>query len=100
MTVETTLVNKIKKALRIEISDTNFDDELTDMANAAILDLGVAGVEKTSNDAIINRAVITYCKMNFGTCEPAEYDRLKASYDEQKSQLSNCTGYTDWGDSE
>ena len=29
--------------------------------------------------------------------EPDEYDRLKKSYDEQKAQLSTCTGYTDWG---
>jgi hypothetical protein len=33
--------------------------------------------------------------MNFG--EPEDYDRLKASYDEQKAQLSTATGYTHWG---
>jgi hypothetical protein len=43
---------------------------------------------------LVKRAVITYCKMHFG--EPDGYDRLKASYDEQKAQLSTCTGYTDW----
>jgi len=26
-----------------------------------------------------------------------EYRNLKASYDEQKAQLSMATGYTDWG---
>ena len=40
---------------------------------------------------MIIRAVITYCKANFG--EADEYDRLKASYDEQKAQLITCTGY-------
>jgi hypothetical protein len=34
--------------------------------------------------------------MSFGL--PEDYDRLKRSYDEQKAQLSNATGYTDWGD--
>jgi hypothetical protein len=45
-------------------------------------------------DAIVSRAITTYCKLNFG--EPDEYDRLKASYDEQKAQLSMATGYTTW----
>jgi hypothetical protein len=36
--------------------------------------------------------------MRFGS--PPDYDRLKASYDEQKAQLQMSTGYTDWGDSD
>ena len=89
------MLSKVKLALRIV---TNvFDSELSDLISAALLDLGVAGVTETSeSDALIVRAVITYCKMNFG--QPDDYDRLKASYDEQKAQLATCTGYTDWLD--
>ena len=47
-------------------------------------------------DAICTVAIVTYCKLHFG--EPDEYDRLKASYDEQKAQLSMATGYTTWID--
>ena len=87
-------IAKVKTALRI--STDAFDDELGSLIDAAILDLGVAGVVvPASIDAIVNLAVITYCKMNFGL--PEDYDRLKRSYDEQKAQLSTCTGYTEWG---
>lgn len=87
-------IAKVKTALRI--STDVFDDELGSLIDAAILDLGVAGVVvPASIDSIVNLAVITYCKMNFGL--PEDYDRLKRSYDEQKAQLSTCTGYTVWG---
>lgn len=86
-------IAKVKTALRI--STDVFDDELSSLIDAAILDLGVAGVVvPDSIDSIVNLAVITYCKMNFGL--PEDYDRLKSSYDEQKAQLSTCTGYTVW----
>lgn len=87
-------IAKVKTALRI--STDVFDDELGSLIDAAILDLGIAGVVvPASIDSIVNLAVITYCKMNFGL--PEDYDRLKRSYDEQKAQLSTCTGYTEWG---
>lgn len=88
------MLDKIKLALRI--TTDAFNDELNDLANAALLDMGIAGVTNDSTaDPLIIRAVITYCKMHFG--EPDEYDRLKKSYDEQKAQLVTATGYTDWG---
>ena len=87
------LLAKVKVALRIVTND--FDGELTDLINAALLDMNLAGVSETElKDALIIRAVITYCKMNFG--EPDQYDRLKKSYDEQKAQLGMATGYTTW----
>jgi len=88
---------EVKKALRVT-SDA-FDSEIQRLMYAAQLDLGIAGVELPAEaDAICEVAIITYCKMNFG--EPENYDKLKASYDEQKAQLSMATGYTDWGDGE
>ena len=89
------MLNKVKMALRI--STSAYDDELTDLIEAAKVDLGIAGVVVPNQfDAIVSRAIITYCKMSFGL--PEDYDRLKKSYDEQKAQLSNATGYTIWGD--
>lgn len=90
------MVDRVKKALRL--TTDVFDGELQDLIDAAAADLGLAGITQTQqNDPLIRRAVITYCKLHFGD-HPEEADRLKASYDEQKAQLSMATGYTDWGD--
>ena len=87
------ILDDVKLALRI--TTTAFDSELTNLINAAKIDLGIAGVSlPTTLDAICNLAIVTYCKCNFG--QPDDYDRLKASYDEQKAQLSMATGYTTW----
>lgn len=87
------MLEQVKLALRI--STTAYDSELTYLIDAAKLDLGIAGVVLPEElDALVRRAVITYCKMSFGL--PEDYDRLKRSYDEQKAQLSTATGYTDW----
>lgn len=87
------MLDKVKIALRIKTNA--FDTELTDLINAAKTDLGIAGVNVPAEvDAIVTRAIITFCKMSFGL--PEDYDKLKKSYDEQKAQLSNATNYTDW----
>ena len=87
------MLEKVKMALRITTDALN--DELNDLILSAQLDLGVAGVVVPDTmDALVTRAIITYCKMHFGLSEDA--DRLKRSYDEQKAQLVTCTGYTDW----
>lgn len=87
------MLSKVKTALRI--TTNAYNDELTDLIEAAKLDLGIAGVEVPQQlDALVAKAVITYCKMSFGL--PEDYDQLKRSYDEQKAQLSNATGYTTW----
>lgn len=87
------LILAAKKALRI--TTDAFDDEIEDLLNAAVLDLGIAGVVVPDGvDAIVKQACLTYVKVHFG--EPDDYDRLKAAYDEQKAQLSMATGYTDW----
>lgn len=91
------MLDKVKIALRI--TTTAYDTELTSLINAALKDMGIAGVnsfESTTTDQLIITAVTTYVKMNFGTV--SDYDRLKASYDEQKAQLVTATGYTTWSD--
>lgn len=93
-TVDTALITSAKLALRI--TTDAFDDQVSDLLEAALLDLGVAGVVVPDTiDAIVKQAAITYVRLHFG--QPDDYDRLKASYDEQKAQLSMCSGYTDWG---
>lgn len=89
------MLEKIKLALRI--TTTAFDSEITDLIDAALADLGIAGVLiEDEMEPLIIRAVTTYCRANFG--QPEDYERMKAAYDEQKAQLRTATGYTDWGD--
>lgn len=90
---DATTLSAAKMALRV--TTTAFDDEINSLIDAALLDLGVAGVSNDdTTNALVLRAVCTYCKLHFG--EPDEYDRLKASYDEQKAQMGMATGYTTW----
>ena len=91
-----TILEKVKLALRITTDD--FDTELTDMINACLLDLGIAGVTETdTTNALLIRAICTYCKYHFGDINGVEMlERLKASYDEQKAQMQMATGYTNW----
>lgn len=86
-----TMLSRVKLALRV--TTDAFDSEITGLIEAACADLGVVGVdaESTTTDPLLTRAIITYCRVNFGS--PDDYDRLKASYDEQKAQLITCTGY-------
>ena len=91
-----TLLEKTKVALRVTVD--NYDSDISDLIDAAKLDLGIAGVTlPTALDAICERAIITYCKVHFSALSDGEYSRLKAAYDEQKAQLGTATGYTIWG---
>ena len=95
------MLDRVKLALLITGND--FDSELTDLIDAAAKDLGIAGVDALvistdTNDALIIRAIITYCGYQFEIMH-GSLDRsaaYKKSYDEQKAQLSMTTGYTTW----
>ena len=95
------MLDRVK--LSLLITENDFDTELTELINAAAKDLGIAGVEgltvtTDTTDAIIIRAIITYCAYQFelmhGTL--ARSEAYKRSYDEQKAQLSMADGYTVW----
>lgn len=90
------LLTKVKVAVR-RTDTTAFDAELSDLIDACLADLGIAGVDQTdTTDPLIVRAVCTYCKTNFG--ETDEYEHLKASYDEQKATLQMSSRYTNYSD--
>ena len=91
--VDQALIYSAKMAARI--TTDFYDVEVERLLNAAMLDLGVAGVVIPSDiDNLVRQAAITYFLMHFG--QPANYERMKRSYDEQKAQLSTKTGYTTW----
>ena len=90
---EQATIDKVMTTLGAKgVTDADLIEEVADLALAGV----VLPQENPESDALILRAILTYCKYNFG--EGIEYDRLKRAYDEQKSQLKTSTGYTSWGD--
>lgn len=92
------LIDKVRMACRV--TTTAYDNEFADLISAAFADMGITDIRPellTDGNImpLIQRAVITYCRLNFG--QPDDYDRLKKSYDEQKAQLLMSSTYTDWG---
>lgn len=83
--------------LALNVTTNAFDAEIQDLIDAALLDLRIAGVNGyAESDKLVLQAVKTYCRAHFRS--PADYDRLKAAYDEQKGNLMTATGYTDFGE--
>jgi hypothetical protein len=85
-------LKQVKTALRL--TTTAFDsDELTPLINACLLDLELAGVKNLDiNDDAIKRAIVLYCKANFGNIEDAE--RFNKNYHEFKKNLASSLMYT------
>lgn len=93
------MLDEARLALRVKTHA--YDAEIMQLIYAAAEDLtrvgiGVSGIKmklvegvvidsSTINEPLKIRAILTYVRANFGS--PADYDRLKASYDEQKAQL-------------
>ena len=97
------LLDKVKVACRV--ASTAYDDELDDMIDAALADLGIVDIRtelltRTDTSPLIIQAVKTYCRINFpyDGIEDATLERLKTSYDEQKAQLLMSSAYTEWGE--
>ena len=90
------ILDTVKLALKL--TTDKYDTELIMLIESAKSDLGIAGVVFPAPiDPLVSTAIVTYCKLNFLRLDSSEYDQLKRSYDEQKAQMSNATGYTDWG---
>ena len=95
------MLDRVKLALLI--TDDDFDMELENLINSALIDLNITDIDPdktvlTTTDAAIIQAVCTYCGYQFELMH-GSLDRsnaFKKSYDEQKAQLSMATGYTVW----
>lgn len=83
------MIDKVKMALRL--TTDAFDSEIMDLIAAALADLGLVGITADETDALMVRAVVTYCRLHFGS--PSDFDKLKAAYDEQKAQMISASGY-------
>jgi len=92
------LLDEVKTALRISADNTVFDSEIVTLIDAARLDLIQAGVKpdkvENTDDALIKRAIITYCKAHFGYDNP-EADRFNDAYVMLKQHLCLYGDYQD-----
>ncbi len=84
------MLELVKIALRV--SNTALDAEIQNLIDAALADLAMGGIDTTSQDALIQRAVITYCKAYFGYDNP-DADRLIKAYDMLKMHLMLSSEY-------
>ena len=81
MAVSSEYVAAIRQRLRLTTDD--FDNEITDLINAARADLALGGVVK---------AVETYVKAEFGL-DNDDAERYRASYKEQRNGLTLSDKY-------
>ena len=116
----------LKEAMRAyRVTDLEFAQQFADLLEAAYLDLKIAGVvidgevnitvtesenQQTGEvtiqvtdasditDKLVIRAMQTYIGANATFLERADKESYAASYDLQRKQLANATGYTDFGE--
>ena len=110
------MLNECRKALRI--TTEAYDGELCSLMEAGAADLRIAGVRipgsvafsetvtsagsswndlSSLEDRIVQRAIFTYVRMNFGS--PDDYDRVRDSYEAQKGTLMHASDYTGYDES-
>lgn len=85
------MIEAVKKALRL--SNTSFDDEITDLIAGCKQDLKISGVDKLEeSDPLIKRAIILYCKANFGVSNP-ESEKFRLVYETLRDHLALSLEY-------
>lgn len=85
------MLEKVKKALRI--SHDQLDDEIADLIEASKLDMRISGVDIINEaDPLIIRAVIVYCKANFGLLNEDSV-KYEQSYINLKTHLALSGDY-------
>lgn len=77
------LIDDVKQALRV--SGATFNTEITDLIESAKRDLAISGINIDKEisvgviDPLLKKAIITYCKANFGYDNP-DSEKLMESY--------------------
>ena len=87
------LIDDVKIALRISVTNVSFNTEINDLINAAKKDLLRSGIVVTDEtDPLIKRCIVTYCKAYFGYDNP-DADRLIKAYEMLKMHLMLSSEY-------
>lgn len=91
-----TLLVAVKKSLRI--SADIFDDDLTELIEAAKNDLKMRGVDNINEDApLVRQAVKLYCRGNFANGDVKERELYQSRYLDLAGAMSLC-GFYEGGD--
>lgn len=78
----------------LKISTNIFDADLRRMIEACKIDLCMSGIKKIDEEnALIQQAIILYCKVNFERKPDVETDRLEKAYRNLKIAISLCGDY-------
>ena len=89
------MIEDVKRELRI--TNTAYDQEVSDLIEAAKLDLRIPQIDELKileNDPMIQRAIILYCKANFGL-DNKDSEKYQKSYDNLAERLSLSLFYKD-----
>lgn len=79
----------------LKISTNIFDGDLKRMIEACKIDLSMSGIKKVDEEnALIQQAIILYCKVNFERKPDVETERLEKAYRNLKIAISLCGDYT------
>lgn len=85
------MLEKVKLALRIK--SNMLDVEINDLIESCKIDLSISGVKVINEtDPLIQRAIIIYCKANFGL-DNKDSEKYQKSYDLLKQSLGLCGDY-------
>lgn len=91
------LLYKVKDAMRIDGMEHDEElDGLIETAKALLLEAGVHSSKLSDSDPLIRKAVITYCKAEFGL-DSKDSERFAWSFEEMKKLLSLLSSYTTEG---
>jgi hypothetical protein len=78
--------------LAVRLSSTDFDGELQDLMNAAVLDLNTAGIAEQDDDRLYNQALRMYLKGHWEPGAPEAADCRKI-YEDIKGTLKHSSKY-------
>lgn len=83
--------------LALRMNNEALDEEILSTRDAALLDLGTAGVASGEGDALVDQAVKLYARWQFDFCGQGE--RYRQAYEALKACLSLVDGYREEGGS-
>src|SRR4051794_7133790 len=93
---EDKLFSYVKSALRVTTEDSGIESEIKELIASSLMDLRLSGVRVDAIsyplDSIVVRAVVTYCKAQFGFDNP-DSPKLWESYQMLEVHLSLSSDY-------
>lgn len=89
----TYLKKLVKETLGIVETATAKDEELEMLITAGVADMTRAGVDVDTTNALVQRAILTYVKANFGISNPIDKEKFMQSYHLCLAELSLSEGY-------